>query len=61
MIETNEEGQRQVNELLKNKDDEVFNDWEQEFIRDLASKKYEHLTGRQKSVVTRLYGWLSGK
>ena len=61
MIETNETGDNQIKELLEHQRDPVFNDWEKGFIRDLAGKKYEGLTKNQKSVITRLIGWLRGE
>lgn len=60
MIETDEEGQRQMSLLIKNMRSSVFNDWEQGFIRDLVGKKYAQLTKNQKAVVTRLNDWLKG-
>lgn len=61
MIETDEVGQKKVDHLIVNMTDEVFNDWEQGFIRDLRNKKYRDLSVREKAIVTRLTEWLMGK
>lgn len=60
MWETNEEGNRQIIELIQNRLSGVFNEWEQAFIKDLIGKKYEKLTKRQRDVITRLIDWLRG-
>lgn len=61
MIETDDEGERQMEELIKHIHDPCFNDWEQRFIRDLRDKRYSRLTKHQKAAVTRIYGWLKGE
>lgn len=61
MEETSETGNKQMQELIDNMHDTVFNDWEQQFIRDLHGRKYEHLSKSQKACVTRLIDWLEGK
>ncbi len=60
MLKTDQEGQRQLNELFKHMTSSCFNEWEKGFIRDLIGLKYPSLSKHQKAVVTRLYGWLMG-
>lgn len=60
MIETDEEGNRQIRELINQRHDPIFNDWEQNFIRDLMGQRYEMLSKAQKACITRLIGWLKG-
>lgn len=60
MIETDETGNRQLRELIDRRHDMIFNEWEQNFIRDLMGKSYSSLTKHQKACVTRLIGWLKG-
>lgn len=60
MIETDQVGDAQIKELLANRNDPVFNDWEKSFISDLWGRKYVKLTKNQKACVTRLIGWLRG-
>lgn len=60
MLETNETGQKLIEELLKNRMDPIFNEWERGFIKHLAGVKYQTLTKDQKACITRLIGWLRG-
>ncbi len=60
MIETDATGQKQIEELIKNRISGEFNEWEQGFIRELSGRKYSNLSTREKAVVTRLIGWLHG-
>lgn len=58
MLETDATGQKQLDELVANREDEeIFNDWERKFITDMIGKKYSNLSKHQKAVVTRLYTW----
>lgn len=62
MIETDETGNEQLSEIFRYRDSKVFNDWEQRFINDLLKRRvrYSQLTKHERTVVSRLYGWLKG-
>ena len=57
MLETDETGQKKLEELLKHRDQTYWTDWEQEFLDDLSDKrtKYSALSPKQKSVISRLH------
>lgn len=54
MLETNEHGQRQIDELLQNCDSFDWTDWERGFIEKLHGRDYKSLSVKQKSVITDL-------
>lgn len=61
MLETDEEGQRQMDFLIHEKDSGIFSEWERQFIQELIRrKKYTSLSKREKSIVTRLMDWHRG-
>jgi len=54
LIESDETGNKQIQDLLKSLKTGDWTDWEQNFIYELTNKKYQNLTTRQKAVVSDL-------
>lgn len=54
-----EVGQQHLDILIKNRESDVFNDWEQSFIKGLMSSEseYKDLSHREKMIVHRLISW----
>lgn len=55
MIETDETGQKILEELVDSRDSFKWTKWELNFLDTLEGKKYKFLTTKQKSVVTDMY------
>ena len=59
MIETDERGQHQLDELVKSRDEFKWTYWELSFLEKMVGKKYQFLTTKQKMVITEMYAKLT--
>lgn len=50
-----------IDELSRNKDDSIWNDWEEKFLYDIHCRDFITLTQRQKEMVDKLYDKLLGR
>lgn len=54
-------GQVQIERLLRNRDNDLFNAWEKSFIDALETSSYSKMTAHEKAIVNRLVSWMDGK
>ena len=61
MIHADKVGQKMLDDIRKRKDEVDWNAYEEQFIYDMQARAYAALSGRQKSMVEKLYDKMIGR